>query len=185
MKSKVWGVIILTVVSLAACKPSREEAIQKINIAEDSLKAGFSKGAPEDRLVENAIKSYVDFADDYPKDSLAAHFLIKGGDYNRVLKKYDKAIELYQKVEKNFEGSEAAANALFLQGFVYENEIKDLDKAKERYNTFLQKYPNHQLATAAKYSIQNLGVSPEELVKQFEDKQQAQDSLTAKTDSAH
>jgi inosine/xanthosine triphosphate pyrophosphatase family protein len=41
------------------------------------------------------------------------------------------------------------------------------------YELFLQKYPDNDFADDARISIENLGKTPEELIKQFEEQQQA------------
>ena len=63
---------------------------------------------------------------------------------------------------------------LFLQGFVYESQLHNIIRAKEAYTEFIRKYPRHQLAKDAQFSIENLGKSDEELIKMFEEKNRAQ-----------
>lgn len=60
-------------------------------------------------------------------------------------------------------------------GFVYENDLNDLENAKQTYEAFLQKYPNDpDFADDAQMALKNLGKSPEELIKEFEQNQPAQ-----------
>jgi TolA-binding protein len=61
---------------------------------------------------------------------------------------------------------------MFLKAFVYEDQLHDLNKAKKYYEEFLEKYPDSDFADDARISLQNLGKSPEELIKEFEEKQQ-------------
>ena len=58
---------------------------------------------------------------------------------------------------------------------VYENYLGDLDNAKMIYLEFLEKYPDNEFADDAEISIQNLGKSPEELIRQFEEQQAQND----------
>ena len=37
-----------------------------------------------------------------------------------------------------------------------------------RYNLFLEKYPSHPLAVSAKEELNNMGLTPEEILKQNE-----------------
>jgi hypothetical protein len=54
--------------------------------------------------------------------------------------------------------------------------MKNLDKARETYLLFIEKYPADDFTRDAKLAIQNLGKTPEMLIREFEAKQLA-DSL--------
>ncbi len=57
---------------------------------------------------------------------------------------------------------------MFLLGFSYENDLKQNDKAREVYELFLKNYKSHELADDVQFSLNNLGKSPEDIIKQFE-----------------
>ena len=64
-----------------------------------------------------------------------------------------------------------APTALFMMGFIYENDLGDLNKAKETYQTFLNRYPNDpDYADDAQNALKFLGKSPEEIIREFEKK---------------
>ena len=153
MSSRLLLFIVPVVFLFTACKPSHDKALAKVVEAEDALKKSYASGKPETQMVLGAVDAYEQFVKYYPKDSMAPVFLIKAGDCYRILKQYDKAIAEYQKVENNYQGSKAYPNSIFIQGFVYENEVKDLPKAKERYETFLKKFPDNEMARAAQFSV--------------------------------
>ncbi len=71
---------------------------------------------------------------------------------------------------------------MFLMAFAYENYLKDTEKAKQAYEAFLKKYPENQLARDAKFSLDNLGKSPEEVMDMIlkKNKTATADSATAK-----
>ena len=52
---------------------------------------------------------------------------------------------------------------------MYENNLGDLNAAKSIYEQFLEKYPDDEFADDAAVSIKNLGKTPEELIKEFEE----------------
>ena len=63
-----------------------------------------------------------------------------------------------------------------------DNDIKNIVKARAAYQDFLQKYPKSDLANDATLSLQNLGKTPEEIVKGFEVKAKLKaDSAAAAT----
>ena len=45
------------------------------------------------------------------------------------------------------------------------NVLKDLNNAKNKYQNFLKKFPNHELAPSVNFELDNMGLSIEELQK--------------------
>lgn len=70
---------------------------------------------------------------------------------------YEEAIKVYQKLLKDFSGSDYCPKAQFMIGFIYANEIKDFEKAKEAYQKFVKNYPDHDMAKDAEWEIEHLG----------------------------
>jgi len=70
----------------------------------------------------------------------------------------------YQIFEK-FPKSDEAPKSLFMSAYLLANELKQYDKATKHYNLFLEKFPNHELAASAKIELENIGLSPEEILK--------------------
>jgi len=77
-----------------------------------------------------------------------------------------EAVKYYKKVYDNFPNSKIAPKSLFMAGFIEANELNDYDSAKKTYNTYLEKYPKDELVKDAKVELQNLGKSPEEILKE-------------------
>jgi TolA-binding protein len=64
-----------------------------------------------------------------------------------------------------------APAALFLSGFIYENDLGDLEKAKAAYEDFIKRYPTDtSYLDDVQVSLKNLGKSAEELIREFEKK---------------
>ncbi len=62
--------------------------------------------------------------------------------------------------------------ALFmLASFVYDEQLHDLDKARETYQRIIDDYPGTPFANDASIAITQLGMTPEELVRMFEEQQ--------------
>ena len=68
---------------------------------------------------------------------------------------------------------------MFFKAYIYENQIKNLEKAKEIYLQFIEKYPNDDFAKDAKIALQNLGKSPEQMVREFEERRKADSARIA------
>jgi outer membrane protein assembly factor BamD (BamD/ComL family) len=95
-----------------------------------------------------------------------------------------KAIELFDQFIVKYPDNPKAPVCMFFKGYIYENQIKNLDKAKEIYLQFIEKYPNNEFTKDARIALQNLGKSPEVMVQEFEERQKADsiriaDSLAA------
>ncbi len=80
----------------------------------------------------------------------------------------NKAINLYDQIISEFNNYPKAPEALFLKGYVYENNLGRLDKAKVIYEEFLTKYPENEFADDAEVCLRYLGKSPEELIEIFQ-----------------
>ena len=78
---------------------------------------------------------------------------------------YDKAMGYFKQLYENYPKSKEAPQALFMMGFMYENQMQKQDDARTIYKKFLNEYPNNELAPMVKAELDNLGLSPEEIIK--------------------
>ncbi|MCK4689286.1 MAG: tetratricopeptide repeat protein, partial [Candidatus Marinimicrobia bacterium] len=100
----------------------------------------------------------------YPEDTLVIRTLFAMAEiYKNNLNDLDNSIAIYKKITDQYSDSEKAPNAMFMIGYIYANDLKDYDKAKESYNKFLTTYPNHMLVPSARWELQNLGRSLDEI----------------------
>lgn len=77
--------------------------------------------------------------------------------------KWEEAEQNFQSIVDKFPDGEYHAKAVFMIGFINANYTNNLEKAREYYNKFLEKYPDHDLADDAKYELENLGKSIDDL----------------------
>ncbi len=158
---------------LFSCTPSKEKLQEQITNAEAELfKNDKGTFVFEDKLAVKTIEAYSAFVAAYPEDSLTPEYLFKKADLFRSLKDAGKSIETYNAIIEKYPDYKKAPYCLFLKGFIYENELNNTAKAKESYEAFLVKYPNHELADDVQFSLNNLGKSPEQLIREFEEMQQ-------------
>ena len=71
--------------------------------------------------------------------------------------KYEEAIENFVSLIENYPKGANTPNTIFMIGFIYANHLKDFENAKKYYNLFLEKYPEHELVSSAKYELETLG----------------------------
>lgn len=137
----------------------------------------FFDSAKSNIIKENyseAVTELQDLVDEYPDGEYAPKaFLEMGKIYHSKLIKsmneqqsLNKAVEYYTRVYSNFPKSDDAPNALFMVGFIQANELNEIESAKNIYTKFLEKYPENELAPSAKAELENLGKSPEEIIKE-------------------
>ncbi len=173
MNTKNYFFTIFILVFLISCGPSKNDSIQGISEKEDALfneKGGMTSLDKANELVV----MYIEFADQYPEDSMAAEYIFKGADISMNINQPQQAIDLYDRIINDYPDFRKAPECLFLKGYVYENYFNDLDQARAIYTEFIEKYPENDFADDAQISINNLGKSPEELIQEFEEKMKAQ-----------
>ena len=69
---------------------------------------------------------------------------------------YISAIKTYEEIMKSFPESPRAYKAQFLIAFVYSENLKAYEKARENYKILIEKYPNCDLADDAKYMMKTM-----------------------------
>jgi len=52
-----------------------------------------------------------------------------------------------------------------MAGFIYANELQNYKEAEILYKQFLNEYPDNELAPSARAELENLGLSPEEILE--------------------
>ncbi|MCB0395800.1 MAG: tetratricopeptide repeat protein [Flavobacteriales bacterium] len=117
------------------------------------------------------VDAYIAYVDASPKDSLAPEYLFKAGEVATSLQMGEKAIEVYHRLYTDYPEHDKGPMGLFLEAFTYDNLLKDYDKAKVLYESFIEKYPGHSFADDAQGSLDNLGVPVEELIRKWEEQE--------------
>jgi len=108
-----------------------------------------------------------------PKLVNAPEHLHRAAETARTLRDIPRAIRIYDWIISVYPESPRGATSLFLKAFTYDNDLKDYTRAGKYYNEFLTKYPNNDFTESAKFLLQNLGKSEEELKKILDEKSKA------------
>jgi len=95
---------------------------------------------------------------------------------------FPAAISAYQEIVKRFPKSPQAAQCQFMVGYLYANHLKDLNLAKDAYQTFLRNYPEDALVKDAQWELDHLGKDVNEIDEL--NKILAKDSSSVKSDTA-
>jgi TolA-binding protein len=123
--------------------------------------------------INEAINSYEQIFNEHPKSPLAPKALFEIGKLyqSRAVKnmkpvdELNKAVEYYGKIFNEFPTSEEAPKALFMKGFIQSEDLRDYAAAKGTFQNFIEKYPNNEMVPSAKVELENMGKTPEEILK--------------------
>ncbi len=118
--------------------------------------------------VNELVSEYQNFSSKYPDDSLSPEYLYKAAGLASGFNRGAQAIDLYESIIQAYPHYKRIPECYFMKAFTYENSLGNIGKANDLYNTFLDKYPDHELADDARAAINFLGKSPEEMVREFE-----------------
>jgi outer membrane protein assembly factor BamD (BamD/ComL family) len=164
--------IIVLVIALGACKSEKQKQMEAIQANEKKLFGDTSKMLDQ-KIALTQIESYKKYVESYSEDSLSPQYLFKAADLAHGMRKSQEALDLYNEFLSKYPTHPKAAASLFLIAFIYDNDLHQKDTAKLKYKEFLEKYPAHQLAPSAKAALDQLemGLSDEDLVKLFEERQ--------------
>ncbi|NWF49185.1 MAG: tetratricopeptide repeat protein [Ignavibacteriaceae bacterium] len=158
---KVFPLIILAMLFNGCSKESDSGYMKK---AEDELKKNN---------ISEAVLSYENLIKEYPESPLAPQALSKLASLyqNKLVKGIDspkslsRAAELYREIFDKYPDSKEAPEGLFMSGFILANELSSYNEATATYNLFLENFPDHKLAPAAKDELENMGLSPEQILQ--------------------
>ncbi len=155
-------IIVLSAIVLTGC--SKKADTDYLKSAEENY---------NNNKFEEAVSDYENFVKDNPQSekapealtklaSLYQNKMVKGLSPNESL---EKAVNIYRQVFDEYPNSSQAPTALFMSAFVLANELQKYHRAEVTYQLFLQKFPNHELASSAREELNNLGLTPEEILR--------------------
>ena len=119
-------------------------------------------------VASDLVSAYCDFADADPDDAMAPEYLFKAVDVSMNLNEPQRTIYIIDKLVKEYPDYPRTQAALFIKAFIFETKYNNLDMAKKLYEQYLAMYPDGEFAESCRASIENLGLTPEDLVKKFE-----------------
>lgn len=157
-------IFLLSVFAFVFIGCSNKSNTDYLKSAEENLKNGKAQEAVND--LENFIKE-----NRTSEKAPEALFNLAKIYQNRMLvnisekESLEKAAKIYRQVFDDYPNSKKAPEALFMSAFIFANDLNKLHPAEMSYKLFLEKFPNHELAVSAREELNNLGLSPEEILK--------------------
>jgi len=163
---------LMLAVILIQCSPDPKSRIQELEKQIGS--ENFTLDEKGLQTANELVQAYVSFAEKHKDSPDAPDYLYKAADLSLNINKSKESLDLYNRIIYQYPDFKKAPECLFLVGYIYENYFQNYGKAKEIYESFMLKYPTHDFADDAAISIENMGKSPEELIRSFEEKNRLQ-----------
>ncbi|MCU0371582.1 MAG: tetratricopeptide repeat protein [Bacteroidales bacterium] len=161
---------------LIQCSPDPKSRIRELE--KEISSENFSLDEKGIRTAEELIQAYVSYAESHKEGPEAPEYLYHAADLSLNINKSKESLELYNRIIYQYPDFVKVPECLFLVGYITENYMQNYGKAREIYESFIAKYPQHDFADDAAISIENMGKSPEELIRAIEEKnRQQQDTL--------
>ena len=157
-----FSLLALSVLLLAACSPNREKQLKAIEEHETTLST--LNIINDDSYLNDMLKCYRTFANDFPDDSLAPVFLQRAADLCISTGQQEQAVTLLDTIINLYPGFEDLGGCWFLKGYAYET-AGQYDQAREAYTYFVDNFPDHNLAKDTRMTLPYLGMSPEEMLE--------------------
>ena len=119
-------------------------------------------------IADDLVTAYCDYAISNPDDAMSPEYLFKAVDVSMNLNNPQRTIAIVDRMVSDYPDFQRTPTALFVKGYIFETYYENLDMAKKIYEQYLEMYPDGEFAEDCRASIENLGLTPEELVKKFE-----------------
>jgi TolA-binding protein len=129
------------------------------------------KNIKENKFAE-AVKNFEELFHEYPESPYASKSIYEIARIYQGLQvknmkseeSFSLAVKNYKLVFDKYPKSSEAPMALFMAGYIQANELKKYEEATATYNRFLKEFSNHDLAKSAQEELNNMGLSPEEIL---------------------
>jgi outer membrane protein assembly factor BamD (BamD/ComL family) len=161
--------IVLAFAVFSGCSPSKEKSVSTITSLETRLFSPAATGFDKVKA-DSLLAAYESFMNRFADDSLTLKYTFKAANLAMNMGDGAKAIGLFDKFIEKYPDHPKAAVSMFFKAYIYENQLKNLEKAKEIYLLFIEKYPSGDFTNDARVALQNLGKPPEQMVQEFENK---------------
>lgn len=149
---------------LAACGnknnvPDRDVLVDSIEVMEQSL---MNASVNTDLQKSNQMIALYDlFANNYPDDSLAPIYMMRSAEIEINTGNYEAGIATLDSIMNLYPGYEELPICQFMKGTAYEMN-QQYDLAREAYTEFVERYPDHVLASDTRKILPYVGLTPEE-----------------------
>lgn len=143
----------------------KREEIKKISEMERLI--SHMPIADTSRAIE-LLREYAFYFNRYPLDTLAPDYQYRSANVMLNLEKTDEAMYLIKDIQRRYPSSPEAPLCFFMEGYVQENYLLNLNRADSLYREFLVKYPDHPMYRDVLNGLDFLQALIQEKIKEFE-----------------
>jgi len=167
--------ILFCMIVLFSCKPANDEqsTLTKINKLEKLIYGNDLESSATTEDLMELSKMYQNYANNYAEQK-APEYFFKAAEVEKTMGNFENSIELFDQIIEEHADHDKVPIALFYKGFIYENDIIDLNAANKCYFDFVEKYPEHELIESVKFSMRNLGKPIDQIIQEFDAKNNPQ-----------
>lgn len=121
--------------------------------------------------VPGVVDMFCQYVNENPEAEDAPEWLFKALEIAVGYLEPQKTIEIEEQLYKQYPNYDKTPVGMFMLGtMVYEDKLGELGKAKMLYEKLIAEYPDSEFAPVAEQAIINLGKTPEEIIREFEEK---------------
>jgi tetratricopeptide (TPR) repeat protein len=146
-------------------QPNKERLEFEISQLENELSELYIRtGRSEVTIARSASlrNAYLQYADTWKGDSLAAEYLFQAAMIDADIQEdVTTGIIYLERIIEDYPEHPIAPKTLFLIGFTYAEQLNDYNKARDAYNTYLELYPDGEMAESVRIELQTLGLRPQ------------------------
>ncbi|MBK9732346.1 MAG: tetratricopeptide repeat protein [Chitinophagaceae bacterium] len=170
-----YPLLCLLLAIIVSCTSQKEKTESELKANLEMVNQSFNDNKLDTAAIRKAETTIGAFIQKYPQDTMASQYLFELGMLYQKQRKFDQAVNVFDKVYREYPDSKHARNAVFLQGFLYANVLNNYGKANEKYQLYLDKFSaaDAKMTNDVQLELQNMGKSPDELLKEI----QAKDSI--------
>ncbi|MEL6943209.1 MAG: tetratricopeptide repeat protein, partial [Bacteroidota bacterium] len=129
----------------------------------------FNTSDDEQRINVQGINDYVASSEAvalvYPKADSAAVHLKRAAESALAIRQFDQALYIYDLLISRYPDTKESEQALFRTAFIYDNDLGEMERAKETYEIFIKQYPESEFADDAQFLLKNIGKDDEEILE--------------------
>ena len=145
-----------------------EKKLTQDDLKKAELTLMNEEGSLNMEAVPVAVEQFCKFVEQNPNDEAAPQWLFKALQVEIKAGASEKAIELCDKLVKDYPTFENNPAALVMTASeVYDSQLHDLDKARATYQKVINDYPNSDWAKNAEKMIEFVGMTPEEILSKI------------------
>jgi len=163
MKIRNLLIVAAAALTMYSCTPSQEKLSNNIKEAEAAYEQSNGSHDENEAALLDAYEAMIKH---YPEEANDARFKI--GELYMNLKVSSKAILNFKYLYDNVPDYKESELVILYLGFIYSNQVFDLEAGERYYKDFLERFPDSKYADDVKTSLKYLGKTPNEIIELIE-----------------